>query len=117
MNLFNSLKERINDLELEGMLQPFYNVMEEYKNEEAIKEIIQLCENNYFYINFEESVKSNKYDVGKLIVTFDDESRAYNTSFIIHCNYTSYENTYLPKILIERNQYVKGFVKSKSVLV
>lgn len=110
MNLFNSLNERIADLGLREVLSPFYNVLMEYKNEDAIKEISTLCEDNYYYINFDPSAKSNKYDVGKLIVTFDDESHAYNTSFIIHCTYTSCEHTYLPKVLIERNQFVKGFV-------
>lgn len=113
MNLFNSLQERINDLGLEDVLLPFYGVLNEYQQEEAIKEILLLCEDNYFYINFEPSAKSNKYDVGKLTLTFDDESHAYNTSFIIHCNYASYEHTYLPKVLIERNQFVKGFVQRK----
>ena len=113
MNLFNSLEERIGDLGLVEVLQPFYEMMKEYQHDESIKEILTLCEDNYFYINFEESVKGNKYDVGKLTVTFDDESHAYNTSFIVHCNYTSYEHTYLPKILIERNQFVKGFVQCK----
>jgi len=112
MNLFNVLEKRISDWGATEELQEFYNALYSKKDDIHISEIIKNCDNNYFYINFESSPSTNKYDVGKLIISFDDESRINEVTYIIHLSYTSCKDTYLPKVLIERNELLKAFVYS-----
>ena len=115
MNLFNVLEKRMTDLGVSDELIKFYNALYAKKDDQHIKEIIKNCDTNYFYINFEPSQSTNKYDVGKLIISFDDESRIHEVTYIIHLSYTSCKDTYLPKVLIERNELLKAFIHSEEL--
>ena len=112
MNLFNVLEKRILDWNATEQLTEFYDALYAKKDDQHISEIIKNCDSNYFYVNFEPSPSNNKYDVGKLIISFDDESRIHEVTYIIHLSYTSCKDTYLPKVLIERNELLKAFVHS-----
>lgn len=114
MNLFNVLKKRMSDLGEGVELQAFYDALYVMKNDDSVVEIIENCNNNYFYVNFEASPSTNKYDVGKLIVSFDDESKVYEIVYVIHLSYVSANDAYLPKVMIERNELMKAFVFNKN---
>ena len=113
MNLFNVLQKRMSDLGDGVELQSFYNALYSMRNDDVLIEIDKVCGSNYFYINFEPSESSNKYHVGKLIISFDDESAKYETEYVINLSYVSLKDVYLPKIMIERNELMRAFVHTE----
>lgn len=110
MNFFNVLNKRIEDLELVEAFNPFYKALLANKNDQFVSEVIDCCNTNYFYIEVSKYENNNKYDFGRITISFDDESELHNKIYYIHLSFTSNNKTYLPKILIERNEFLKGFV-------
>lgn len=110
MNKFNqALYNRVNDLGLGETLQVYLEALLLHESEE-ITEIIDVCENEYYYIDVIMYNEEDKYNTGRIVITFDDDSRLCNTSYLIHLGYVSHGSKYLPKLIIEKNQFMKGFV-------
>lgn len=110
MNLFNVLQKRMADLGEGTELQEFYDALYSMRGDDVILEISEACNNNYFYVDFEPSLRKSKYYVGKLTISFDDESKMYETEYVINLSYVSANDAYLPKVVIERNELMKAFV-------
>lgn len=110
MNKFNNaLENRVSDLGLTEKLSQFVEALTLHNSDEII-EIIDVCENEYYYIDVIMYDEKDKYNTGRIVITFDDESRLCNTSYLIHLGYVSHGSKYLPKLIIEKNQFMKGFV-------
>ena len=108
MNLFNALKSSLEELENDD-LNVFYRALYSKKDEPYISEIVDLCENNYFYVHFVKSGSDNKYDVGEIIVSFDDETRYHECTYHFHLTYVS-QDSYLPKVTIQKKQFLNSFI-------
>lgn len=110
MNLFNVMKERLEDLGKFEELKLFYDALLDIKDSEALKSIIDDCNKNYFKLNFTPTNLYDKYDVGFIAIEFDDESPLYHYTYTIYLSFVSCSNTYLPKLKIEKNELLKAFV-------
>lgn len=108
MNLFKALKECIN--ELEGIdLTVFYKALFSKKDELYMKEISKLCESNYFYIHFIKSNTDDKYDVGEIVISFDDETKYHECTYHIYLSYVM-QDRHLPKVTVQKKQFLNGFI-------